>query len=139
MVYKSPCSLQKSRSKTNKRPKIHTDDSLLSLIWHCIRILFCFFYFNFITYCDFSILDWKILLYRQKIARLLATRNPNGFNFKYESLHCFEIHVDSLTSNQGTCLVLAFATCMHPVHESAIIRVWKSIDGFAIKLVICIR
>ena len=52
----------------------------------------------------------------------------------YESLHCFEIYVDSLTSNQGTCLVLAFATCMHPAHESAIIRVWNSIDGSAIKL-----
>ena len=75
-------------------------------------------------------------MYRQKIRRLLATRKPNGFNFKYELLHCFEIYVDSLTSNQGTCLVLAFATCMHPVHESAIIRVWKSIDGFAIKLVL---
>ena len=85
------------------------------------------------------ILDRKKLLYRQKIAQLLATRKPNGpngFNFKYESLHCFEIYVDSLRSNQGTCLVLAFATCMHPVYESAIIRVWKSIDGFAIKLVL---
>ena len=85
---------------------------------------------------DFSILDWTILLYCQKIARLIVTRKSNGFNFKYESLHCFEIYVDSLTSNQGTCLVLAFATCMHPAHESAIIRVWKSIDGFAIKLVL---
>ena len=74
-------------------------------------------------------------MYCQKTAWLLATRKPNGFNFKYESLHCFEIYVDSLTSNQGTCLVLAFVTCMHPVHESAIIRVWKSINGFAIKIV----
>ena len=96
-----------------------------------------FFVLFHLYYCNFCILDWKLLLYRQKIAWLLATRKANGFNFEYESLHCFEIYVDSLTSNQGTCLVLAFATCMHPVHESAIIRVWKSIDGFAIKLVLC--